>query len=90
MTLFDVLSFIGGLSLFLFGMSVMGRALERRAGPNLKSMLGRITGSKSGGKKYDTPDTGGFADAEDFYEFYRDDFYDLEDAEDYYYANGGE
>ncbi len=49
MTLFDILSFIGGLSLFLFGMSVMGRALERRAGPNLKSMLGRITGSKSGG-----------------------------------------
>lgn len=49
MTFFDFLSFIGGLSLFLFGMSVMGRALERRAGPNLKNMLGRITGSKAGG-----------------------------------------
>ena len=49
MTLFDFLSFIGGLSLFLFGMSILGRALERRAGPNLKNMLGRITGSKTGG-----------------------------------------
>ena len=49
MNLFDFLSFIGGLSLFLFGMSILGRALERRAGPNLKHMLGRITGSKTGG-----------------------------------------
>lgn len=49
MTIFDALSFIGGLSLFLFGMSVLGKALERRAGNNLKYMLGKITGSKVGG-----------------------------------------
>ncbi len=49
MTIFDILKFVGGLSLFLFGMSILGRALERRAGPNLKNMLGRITASKTGG-----------------------------------------
>ena len=32
MDVFDVLAMAGGLSLFLFGMSVMGQALERRAG----------------------------------------------------------
>ena len=32
MSLFDVLNLIGGLSLFLFGMHVMGAALEKRAG----------------------------------------------------------
>ena len=62
----------------------------RKASPQQAPSSGSKSGSKSGGKKYDTPDTSGFADAEDFYEFYRDDFYDLEDAEDYYYANGGE
>ena len=43
MDLFDVLALIGGLSLFLFGMSVMGDALERRAGNGLKSLLSRLT-----------------------------------------------
>ena len=46
MTIFDVLTLVGGLCLFLFGMSVMGDALERRAGGKLKSLLGKITGSK--------------------------------------------
>ena len=32
MDLFDGLTLVGGLSLFLFGMSIMGQALERRAG----------------------------------------------------------
>ena len=32
MTFFDVLTLIGGLSLFLFGMNLMGDALEKRAG----------------------------------------------------------
>ena len=31
MTIFDVLTLIGGLCLFLFGMNVMGNALERMA-----------------------------------------------------------
>ena len=43
MDLFDVLNLIGGLSLFLFGMTLMGQALERRAGNKLKSLLGRMT-----------------------------------------------
>ena len=49
MNLFDVLSLIGGLCLFLFGMNVMGDALERRAGNSLKSLLGKMTTKKSAG-----------------------------------------
>ena len=43
MDLFDALTLIGGLCLFLFGMSVMGDALERRAGNKLQSLLGKLT-----------------------------------------------
>ena len=46
MTIFDVLTMIGGLSLFLFGMNVMGDGLERRAGNSLKALLGRLTNNK--------------------------------------------
>ena len=46
MTIFDVLNMIGGLCLFLFGMSVMGDGLERRAGNSLKALLSKLTGSK--------------------------------------------
>ncbi len=46
MTIFDVLTLIGGLCLFLFGMNVMGDGLERRAGNGLKSILGKLTNSK--------------------------------------------
>ncbi len=46
MDLFSVLNLIGGLSLFLFGMTVMGDALERRAGNSLKLILAKITGGK--------------------------------------------
>ncbi|MBR5771988.1 MAG: Na/Pi cotransporter family protein [Clostridia bacterium] len=49
MDFFDVLTLAGGLALFLFGMNVMGAALEKRAGGNLKNLLGKITGSKAGG-----------------------------------------
>lgn len=49
MDIFNVLSMIGGLCLFLFGMNVMGQALERRAGNGLKSVLGRLTGSRAAG-----------------------------------------
>jgi len=47
--LFDILTLIGGLSLFLFGMDQMGSALERRAGEGLKTMLGRLTSGKAAG-----------------------------------------
>lgn len=43
MDIFQVLSLLGGLSLFLFGMSLMGQALERRAGGGLRTLLGRLT-----------------------------------------------
>jgi len=46
MTIFDVLTMIGGLCLFLFGMNVMGDGLERRAGSSLKVLLGKLTDSK--------------------------------------------
>ncbi len=46
MDIFNVLSLIGGLCLFLFGMSVMGDALERRAGGSLKAILGKLTKNK--------------------------------------------
>ena len=49
MTFFDVLTLIGGLSLFLFGMNLMGDALEKRAGQGLKNLLGKLTGSKTAG-----------------------------------------
>lgn len=43
MDIFDLLTMIGGLSLFLFGMNVMGQALERRAGEKFRSVLGKFT-----------------------------------------------
>ena len=42
----DLLGLIGGLSLFLFGMTVMGQALERRAGGGLEIMLSKLTSGK--------------------------------------------
>lgn len=43
MDIFDVLTMIGGLSLFLFGMNIMGQALERRAGEKFRSLLEKFT-----------------------------------------------
>lgn len=49
MSIFDVLTLIGGLCLFLFGMNIMGQALERRAGNKLQSLLGKLTTNKVAG-----------------------------------------
>ena len=46
MDIFDVLSLVGGLCLFLFGMNIMGSALERRAGASLRTLLRKLTGNK--------------------------------------------
>ncbi len=46
MDIFNVLSLIGGLCLFLFGMNVMGESLERRAGGKLRELLGKLTTNK--------------------------------------------
>ena len=49
MNLFDVLSLIGGLCLFLFGMNIMGQALERRAGNSLETLLSKLTSGRIAG-----------------------------------------
>ncbi len=49
MDIFDIFNLIGGLSLFLFGMTLMGEALERRAGSRLKILLGKLTTNKLAG-----------------------------------------
>ena len=49
MDIFNALTLAGGLSLFLFGMSVMSEALERRAEGSLKLLLARLTQNKTAG-----------------------------------------
>ena len=49
MDIFEFLTLIGGLSLFLFGMNLMGQALERSAGKKLEIMLGKLTTNKAAG-----------------------------------------
>lgn len=49
MDIFDALTLAGGLSLFLFGMSVMSEALERRAEGSLKLLLSKLTQNKTAG-----------------------------------------
>ena len=49
MDIFDLLTMIGGLSLFLFGMNIMGQALERRAGGQLRALLGKLTATRAMG-----------------------------------------
>lgn len=43
MTIFHLTALLGGLALFLFGMDVMGKALERQAGGKLQTILSRLT-----------------------------------------------
>ena len=43
MTIYNGFSLIGGLAMFLFGMSLMGEGLERRAGRRLKTILENLT-----------------------------------------------
>ncbi len=49
MDIFNVLTLIGGLCLFLFGMNLMGNALEKRAGHGLNTLLGKLTTGKMAG-----------------------------------------
>ena len=46
MDIFNVLSMIGGVSLFLYGMHVMGDALAKMSGGRLESILERLTTNK--------------------------------------------
>ena len=41
--LFKIITLLGGLSLFLFGMDVMGKSLERQAGGKLQTILAKMS-----------------------------------------------
>ena len=43
MTIFNALTLVGRLCLFLLGMNLMGQALERRAGGRLRTLLDKMT-----------------------------------------------
>ena len=45
MSITEILSLIGGLALFLYGMTLMGEGLEKRAGNKLKQFLSSATSS---------------------------------------------
>ncbi|MBE6734530.1 MAG: Na/Pi cotransporter family protein [Ruminococcaceae bacterium] len=49
MDLFDVLTLVGGLALFLFGMNIMGESLEKSAGGGLNRLLSKLTTGKLAG-----------------------------------------
>lgn len=46
MSIFNVLSMIGGLALFLFGMHVMGESLTKASGGRLEKILEKLTSNK--------------------------------------------
>jgi phosphate:Na+ symporter len=41
--IFNIISLLGGLALFLFGMDTMGKALERQAGGKLQTILAKMS-----------------------------------------------
>lgn len=43
MSIFNVFTLLGGIAMFLFGMDVMGKALERQAGSQLQTILHKMT-----------------------------------------------
>ncbi len=49
MSIFDVLTILCSMCLFLFGMQVMGDALERRAGSGLRAILAKLTTGRIAG-----------------------------------------
>ncbi len=49
MSFTNVLELVGGLALFLFGMQLMGNALEKKAGGQLKTVLGKMTDNPTKG-----------------------------------------
>ncbi|MDY4975794.1 MAG: Na/Pi cotransporter family protein [Clostridia bacterium] len=49
MDFFSVLTLIGGLALFLYGMEAMGDALKKLAGGKLESFLGKLTSNRMKG-----------------------------------------
>lgn len=43
MDIYHILSLVGGLAMFLYGMDIMGKSLERQAGGRLRGMLEKLT-----------------------------------------------
>ena len=43
MSIADIISLLGGLAFFLFGMTLLGDGLKRVAGSKLETILGRLT-----------------------------------------------
>ena len=43
MDIFSLFTMLGGLALFLFGMDILGKSLEKQAGSRLSSVLSRLT-----------------------------------------------
>lgn len=43
MTIFDVLTMLGGLAFFLYGMEILSSGLEKQAGGGLSALLGKMT-----------------------------------------------
>ena len=46
MTIFNILTLLGGLALFLFGMNTMGSSLEKMSGGKLEGILERMTNTR--------------------------------------------
>ena len=46
MDIFNILSLVGGLALFLYGMDLMGDSLKKLAGGKLESILAKLTSNK--------------------------------------------
>ena len=49
MSVFNVLSLLGGLAMFLYGMDLMGKSLERQAGNRLQGILEKLTSNPAKG-----------------------------------------
>ena len=50
--IFKIITLLGGLSLFLFGMDVMGKSLERQAGGKLQTILAKMSSNVFKGEKH--------------------------------------
>ena len=45
MSIFNVFTLMGGIAMFLYGMDLMGKALEQTAGSKLQGILSKMTAS---------------------------------------------
>ena len=50
MSIFNVFTLMGGIAMFLYGMDLMGKALEQTAGSKLQGILSKMTASPVRGR----------------------------------------